>query len=297
MNPFTYTRADNAATAVHEIAAGGQAKFIAGGTNLIDLMKMNVEKPNRLIDLNHLDLQTIQPTPDGGLRIGALVSNPNVAYDEQVEPPLSAPLPGDPRGSLERSFGTWRRPGGTCCCTRCAYFYDTATPCNKREPGSGCPAVQGLNRMHAILGTSEHCIAVHPSDMCVALAALEAVVRVTGPGGDRQIPIAEFHRLPADTPQFDSTLQANELITAVDLPRTALPTTRGISSFGIGNRSHSRWCRWRPPWSWTVTRSKRRACTRWGGSTNRGAILRPRLCSRGRHPPATISAGCRSDPS
>lgn len=218
MNPFTYTRADNVATAVREMAASGQAKFIAGGTNLIDLMKMNVEKPSRLIDVNHLDLQTIQPTPDGGLRIGALVSNSNVAYDEQVErryPLLSQAILAGASAQLRNMATTG---GNLLQRTRCAYFYDTATPCNKREPGSGCSAIQGLNRMHAILGASEHCIAVHPSDMCVALAALEAVVRVTGPGGDRQIPIAEFHRLPEDTPQFDTTLQANELITAVDLP-------------------------------------------------------------------------------
>src|SRR5919198_3479519 len=218
MNAFAYTRADDVAAAVRAVAADGTARFIAGGTNLIDLMKENVERPARLIDITHLPLREIQPTAGGGLRLGALVTNTDVAYNADVErryPLLSKAILAGASPQL-RNMATVG--GNLMQRTRCYYFYDTATPCNKREPGTGCPAIAGFNRIHAILGTSEHCIAVHPSDMCVALAALEAVVRVTGPGGDRAIPFAEFHRLPGDTPQPDTNLAADEIITAGDLP-------------------------------------------------------------------------------
>jgi xanthine dehydrogenase YagS FAD-binding subunit len=218
MNAFSYTRAADVPTAVREVAAGGAARFIAGGTNLIDLMKENVERPSRLIDINRLPLAAVQPGPDGGLRLGALVTNTAVAYHPEVErryPLLSKALLAGASPQL-RNMATVG--GNLMQRTRCYYFYDTATPCNKREPGAGCSALHGFNRIHAILGASEHCIAVHPSDMCVALAALEAVVRVTGPGGDRTLPFAEFHRLPGDTPHLDTNLGADELITAVDLP-------------------------------------------------------------------------------
>jgi xanthine dehydrogenase YagS FAD-binding subunit len=218
MNAFSYTRAGDVATAVREVAADGAARFIAGGTNLIDLMKENVEHPSRLIDINRLPLGEIQPLPDGGLRLGALVTNTDVAYSEEVErryPLLSRAILAGASPQLRNMATTG---GNLMQRTRCVYFYDTATPCNKREPGSGCSAIAGFNKNHAILGTSEHCIAVHPSDMCVALAALEAVVRVTGPGGERAIPFAEFHRLPGDTPYLDTNLGADEIITAVDLP-------------------------------------------------------------------------------
>jgi xanthine dehydrogenase YagS FAD-binding subunit len=218
MNTFSYTRATDVATAVREVAADGAAKFIAGGTNLIDLMKENVARPSRLIDINRLPLAAVQPGPDGGLRLGALVTNTDVAYHPEVErryPLLSRAILAGASPQL-RNMATVG--GNLMQRTRCYYFYDTATPCNKREPGSGCPALHGFNRIHAILGASEHCIAVHPSDMCVALAALEAVVRVTGPDGDRAIPFAEFHRLPGDTPHLDTNLRPDEIITAVDLP-------------------------------------------------------------------------------
>jgi len=218
MNAFSYTRAPNVATAVREIAQDGGAKFIAGGTNLIDLMKENVERPARLIDINRLPMGQIQATPDGGLRLGALVTNTDVAYHEQVErryPLLSKAILAGASAQL-RNMATVG--GNLMQRTRCYYFYDIATPCNKREPGSGCSAIAGFNRIHAILGTSEQCIAVHPSDMCVALAALEAIVRATGPNGERAIPFAEFHRLPGDTPHIDTNLKPDEIITAVDLP-------------------------------------------------------------------------------
>jgi xanthine dehydrogenase YagS FAD-binding subunit len=219
MKAFSYTRADDVTDAVHEAAGmNGGAKFIAGGTNLIDLMKENVERPSRLIDINRLPLAAIEPGPDGGLRLGALVTNTDVAYNPEVEqryPLLSRAILAGASPQL-RNMATVG--GNLMQRTRCYYFYDTATPCNKREPGAGCAAIHGFNRIHAILGASEHCIAVHPSDMCVALAALEAVVRVCGPAGERAIPFADFHRLPGDTPHLDTNLAADEIITAVDLP-------------------------------------------------------------------------------
>ena len=216
MNTFSYTQAGDVATAVREVAADGSAKFIAGGTNLIDLMKENVERPSRLIDITRLPLAAIRPSADGELRLGALVTNTDVAYNPQVErryPLLSQAILAGASPQL-RNMATVG--GNLMQRTRCYYFYDTATPCNKRQPGTGCAAIDGFNRMHALLGASAQCIAVHPSDMCVALAALEEVVRVTGPGG--AIPFGEFHCLPGDTPHLDTNLAADEIITAVDLP-------------------------------------------------------------------------------
>jgi xanthine dehydrogenase YagS FAD-binding subunit len=218
VNSFSYTRAGDVASAVNEIAVDSNAKFIAGGTNLIDLMKENVARPSRLIDITRLPLDKIEETEDGGLRIGALVSNADAAYDERIEnryPLLSQAILAGASQQLRNMATTG---GNLMQRTRCYYFYDTATPCNKRDPGTACSAINGFNRIHAILGASEACIATHPSDMCVALAALEATVRVTGKNGDRAIPFAEFHRLPGDTPQTDTSLLADEIITAVDLP-------------------------------------------------------------------------------
>jgi xanthine dehydrogenase YagS FAD-binding subunit len=218
MNSFAYTRASDVSTAVNELARDDAARLIAGGTNLLDLMKENVERPGRLIDITRLPLNRIETLANGGLRLGALVTNTDVAYHAQVEtryPLLSKAVLAGASPQL-RNMATIG--GNLMQRTRCYYFYDTATPCNKREPGAGCAAIEGFNRIHAILGTSEHCIATHPSDMCVALAALEAVVQVTGKGGDRAIPFADFHRLPGDTPQLDTTVRPDEIITAVDLP-------------------------------------------------------------------------------
>jgi xanthine dehydrogenase YagS FAD-binding subunit len=218
MNRFTFERADNVAGAVSAIARNDKARFIAGGTNLLDLMKENVSRPSHLIDLTRLPLNKIEETGDGGLRIGALVTNSEAAYHALVEqryPLLSKAILAGASAQLRNMATTG---GNLLQRTRCYYFYDTATPCNKREPGSGCSAIGGFNRNHAILGTSDQCIATHPSDMCVALAALEAVVRVTGPNGERTLPFAEFHRLPGDTPELDTNLRPDELITAVELP-------------------------------------------------------------------------------
>ena len=218
MNNFGYARVSNVADAVRMIAADPGAKFIAGGTNLIDLMKENVARPSRLIDITRLPLKQVDETQYGGMLIGALVPNSDLAYHPQIAaryPLLASAILAGASSQLRNMASTG---GNLLQRTRCFYFYDTTTPCNKREPGSGCSAVDGLNRGHAILGTSQHCIAVHPSDMCVALAALEARVLATGTTGERSIAFADFHRLPGDTPQTDSNLRADEIITAIELP-------------------------------------------------------------------------------
>src|ERR1700675_2935624 len=207
---FQYSRASDVADAVRQKAASPAAKFIAGGTNLVDLMKMDVERPARLIDVSRLPLDKVEEIAGGGLRIGALVRNSDLAYHPLVQqryPVLSSALLAGASQQLRNMASVG---GNLLQRTRCYYFYDTATPCNKRQPGSGCGAIGGHNRMNAILGTSEACIAVHPSDMCVALAVLEAKVHVTGPRGERVIAFPDFHRLPGDEPQRDNNLAADE---------------------------------------------------------------------------------------
>jgi xanthine dehydrogenase YagS FAD-binding subunit len=215
---FQYVRATDVADAVRQVSAAPAAKFIAGGTNLIDLMKYDVERPVRLIDISRLPLATVEETSAGGLLIGALVPNSDLAYHPLVErryPLLSSAILAGASQQLRNMASTG---GNLLQRTRCFYFYDIATPCNKREPGSGCSAIDGINRINAILGTSASCIATHPSDMCIALAALEAKVHVTGHAGERVIPFADFHRLPGDTPQRDTNLEPNEIITVIELP-------------------------------------------------------------------------------
>jgi xanthine dehydrogenase YagS FAD-binding subunit len=224
MIPFQYSRASDVADAVRQIAAEPAAKFIAGGTNLLDLMKDDVERPTRLIDISRLPLASVEETADGGLRIGALVPNSDLAWHPLIEqryPLLGSAILAGASQQLRNMASTG---GNLLQRTRCAYFYDTATPCNKREPGSGCSAIAGVNRIHALLGTSESCIATHPSDMCVALAALNATVHVTGPKGARAIAFAEFHRLPGDTPQIDTNLGPHEIITTIELPASRFTT-------------------------------------------------------------------------
>jgi xanthine dehydrogenase YagS FAD-binding subunit len=215
---FGYARATDVSDAVRLIAADPAAKFIAGGTNLIDLMKDDVERPTRLIDISRLPLRGVEPTAEGGLRIGALVPNSDLAYHPLIEqryPLLSSAILAGASQQLRNMASTG---GNLLQRTRCFYFYDTTTPCNKREPGSGCSAINGVNRICGILGTSEACIATHPSDMCVALAALAANVHVTGPAGARVIAFEDFHRLPGNTPQLDTNLHPNEIVTAIELP-------------------------------------------------------------------------------
>jgi xanthine dehydrogenase YagS FAD-binding subunit len=221
---FQYSRANDVADAVRQLAADPGAKFIAGGTNLVDLMKEDVERPSRLIDISHLPLNTVEETRDGGLRVGALVPNSDLAYHPLVAaryPLLASAILAGASPQLRNMASTG---GNLLQRTRCAYFYDVTTPCNKREPGSGCSAIGGINRMHAILGTSDDCIATHPSDMCVALAALAATVQVSGSAGDRVLAFADFHRLPGRSPQRDTNLRSDEIITAIELPAQGFAT-------------------------------------------------------------------------
>jgi xanthine dehydrogenase YagS FAD-binding subunit len=218
MNPFHYIRASDVADAIRQIAADPAAKFIAGGTNLIDLMKYDVEHPARLVDISRLPLRSVEETPAGGLRIGALVPNSDLAYHPLIAqryPLIASAILSGASQQLRNMASTG---GNLVQRTRCFYFYDAVTPCNKRQPGSGCSAISGINRINAILGTSEACIATHPSDLCVALAALEAIVNVVGPAGTRTIAFSDFHRLPGNTPQRDTNLEPNEIITAIELP-------------------------------------------------------------------------------
>ena len=218
MNAFAYSRPTDLSQALTAAADPATTRFIAGGTNLLDLMKQRVEQPANLVDINHLPLADITELPGGGLRLGALATNSATAYHPAVEkryPLLSQTILAGASAQLRNKATT---DGNLLQRTRCYYFYDVAMPCNKRLPGSGCAAIGGYNRVCGILGTSESCIATHPSDMCVALAALEAVVQVRGPQGERRIPLADFHRLPGNAPERDHTLLPGELITAVDLP-------------------------------------------------------------------------------
>ena len=218
MKAFTYQRADTTARAAAAAVKPG-AKIIAGGTNLLDLMKLQVETPSVLIDINRLPLDKIEETPEGGLRVGALVRNSDLAADPRVRQRygvLSRALLAGASAQLRNKATTG---GNLLQRTRCYYFYDVTKPCNKRSPGSGCAALAGFNRIHAILGASDHCIATHPSDMAVAMRALDAKVETVNPEGEAKvIPIAEFHRLPGKTPEIETSLKSGEIITAVMLP-------------------------------------------------------------------------------
>jgi xanthine dehydrogenase YagS FAD-binding subunit len=220
MKTFSYERAKSPAEAAATAARIRGARFIAGGTNLLDLMKLEIETPVHLIDVNGLALDKIEVTKDGGLRIGALVRNTDLAAHDAVRrdyPLLSRALLAGASGQLRNKATT---AGNLLQRTRCAYFYDTNMACNKRNPGSGCSALEGFSRQHAVVGVSNACIATHPSDMAVAMRALDATVETVRPNGTaRQIPIEKFHRLPGDTPQIETSLQPGELITAVTLPK------------------------------------------------------------------------------
>lgn len=220
MKPFSYERARTPAEAAAAVVRQPDAKFIAGGTNLLDLMKLQIETPAHLIDVNPLGLDRIEPTPEGGLRIGALVRNTDLAADPRVRKDyavLSRALLAGASGQLRNRATT---AGNLLQRTRCPYFYDTHQPCNKRQPGSGCGAMQGVSRQHAVIGISKACIATHPSDMAVAMRLLDATVEtVRADGQARRIPIADFHRLPGDTPHLETALTPGELITAVTLPK------------------------------------------------------------------------------
>ncbi|MFC3579446.1 FAD binding domain-containing protein [Sphingomonas hylomeconis] len=220
MKPFTYQRVSTPAEAAAAAARMANSKFIAGGTNLLDLMKLQIEAPAHLIDVNALKLDKIEDMPDGGLRIGALVTNTNLAADTRVRRDygvLSRAIVAGASGQLRNKATT---AGNLLQRTRCPYFYDTNQPCNKRQPGTGCSAIGGYSRQLGVIGTSDSCIATYPGDMAVAMRVLDATVHTVKPDGlTRTIPIADFHRLPGDTPQADTVLQTGELITAVTLPK------------------------------------------------------------------------------
>jgi xanthine dehydrogenase YagS FAD-binding subunit len=230
MTPFTYLRATDPTSALRLWTDNNSqlepVRFLAGGTNLIDLMREGVEQPKAVIDILRLPLADVHATADGGLRIGALVKNSHLAAHSLIcekYPLVSYAILNGASAQLRNMATTG---GNLMQRTRCYYYYDAASHCNKRSPGSGCDALQGFNRIHAILGASPHCIATHPSDMCVAMLALDATVNVTGSGGERTIPMSEFHRLPGDTPEVDTNLRQGELITSVDLP----PSSANLAS-------------------------------------------------------------------
>jgi xanthine dehydrogenase YagS FAD-binding subunit len=218
MNPFAYSRPADAPGAVAAVAANPRAAFLGGGTNLVDHMRLGVASPELLVDVTRLPFDRVEQLGDGGVRIGAGVRNSDLAADPVIRtryPVLSQALLAGASGQLRNLATTG---GNLLQRTRCVYFQDVTTPCNKREPGTGCSAIDGYTRYHAILGASYQCVAVHPSDMAVAMAALDAVVIVLGTGGERRLPLVDFHRLPGDTPQRDTVLEHGELIVAVELP-------------------------------------------------------------------------------
>jgi xanthine dehydrogenase YagS FAD-binding subunit len=236
MEPFQYQEAKTVDAALAASGSQPRGRFVAGGTTLIDLMKLNVETPQLLVDINRVPLTQVEETPDGGVKIGAMVRNSDLANHETIKqryPVLSQALLSGASPQLRNMATTG---GNLLQRTRCYYFRDTAyTACNKRNPGSGCAAMDGFNRIHAILGTSEHCIATHPSDMAVAMMALEAVVHTQGAKGDRTIPLNEFYRLPGNTPNIENVLEPNELITYVTLP----PLARGTKSYYLKLRDRA----------------------------------------------------------
>lgn len=218
MIPFEYRRAEDVTGAVATVSTNPNATFLAGGTNLVDHLKLGVARPNLLVDVSRLPLDRIEPVAGGGVRVGAAVRNSDLAADLTIRrryPVVAQALLSGASGQLRNLATTG---GNLLQRTRCVYFQDVTTPCNKRAPGSGCSALEGYNRYHAILGASAHCVAVHPSDLAVALAAMDATVRVEGPDGARTIPVVDLHRLPGDEPDRDTVLEHGELITAVELP-------------------------------------------------------------------------------
>jgi xanthine dehydrogenase YagS FAD-binding subunit len=234
MNQFQYVRATKQQAAIDAVSKDANAKFIAGGTNLVDLMKRGIMTPQKLVDINRLPLTKIDHQANG-LHIGALALNSSVADDKQVrerQPLLAQALNAGASAQL-RNMATVG--GNMLQRTRCPYFYDVTMPCNKREPGTGCGALEGINRMHAIFGFSDKCIAVHPSDMSVAMVALDATVLTSGPKGDRRIAFADLHRLPGDTPEKDTNLEPGELITGVDIPDS--PFTKHVSYYKVRERA------------------------------------------------------------
>jgi xanthine dehydrogenase YagS FAD-binding subunit len=225
MNNFTYTRASDPHAALTTIAKNSaqhaSSRFLAGGTNLVDLMREGIERPDAVVDITRLPLAEIEELPYGGLRVGAMVRNSHLAAHPSIRQRYRLLSDAILAGASPQLRNMATTGGNLMQRTRCYYFYDLAARCNKRSPGSGCDAVDGFNRIHAILGASEQCIATHPSDMCVAMAALDTIVNMKGPAGERTLAFQDFHRLPGDTPERDTNLQNGELITSVDLPASS----------------------------------------------------------------------------
>src|SRR5438067_5714184 len=241
MNTFEFIRPTDPAAAVATAARantaqqGADVRFLAGGTTLLDLMKLNVEAPARVLDINRLPLDTIEATPDGGLKVGATVRNSDLAHHPAVRRDYAVLSQAVLAGASAQLRNTATTAGNLLQRTRCVYFRDTAMPCNKRQPGTGCPAIAGSNRMLAVLGTSEHCIATNPSALWVAMAALEAVVHIQGMKGVRAVPIGEFHLLPGSTPHRENVLEPGDLITHVTLP----PPINGSKQFYLKLRDRA----------------------------------------------------------
>jgi xanthine dehydrogenase YagS FAD-binding subunit len=227
MEAFQFNQAKTVNSALEAVRSQTQTKFVAGGTTLIDLMKLNVETPKKVVDINSLPLTQIESSADGGLKIGALVRNSDLAHDETIQKRYTVLSEALLSGASPQLRNMATTGGNLLQRTRCYYFRDTSYACNKREPGSGCPAIDGFNRIHAILGTSEHCIATHPSDMAVAMMALEAAVHIQGANGERTVPLNDFYLLPGTTPNRENVLAPGDLITYVTLP-----------SLSNGTRSH-----------------------------------------------------------
>jgi len=235
MTPFSYERATDAVGAVASMTRDPGAAYLAGGTNLVDHLRLGITHPDRLVDISRLPLDRVEVTTDGGLRIGAMVRNSDLAAHPLVRrdhPVLAEALLAGASGQIRNTATTG---GNLLQRTRCSYFQDQSTPCNKREPGSGCSAIPGFHRMHAVLGASESCIATHPSDMAVALTALDADVLVLGVDGEKIIPVVQLHRLPGDRPDVDTVLEPGDLITAVQLP--ALPLARASAYRKVRERA------------------------------------------------------------
>jgi xanthine dehydrogenase YagS FAD-binding subunit len=250
VKPFRYERAGDVSGAVATLARERSGEFLAGGTNLVDLMKLDVMKPDVLVDVRLLTSTAIEDLPDGGPRIGAAVTNSELAADQRIRtryPMLSQAVLSGASGQLRNLATTG---GNLLQRTRCAYFYDTTTPCNKREPGTGCSALEGCNSDRAILGASQYCVATHPSDMAVAMTALDAVVRIQGPGGEREIPVTELHRLPGDAPERDTTLEHAELIPRWTCHRRHSRRARCTARCASALRTPSRWSRSPQPSRW-----------------------------------------------
>jgi xanthine dehydrogenase YagS FAD-binding subunit len=305
MHTFEFIRPIDPAAAIATAAQaktaqqGADVRFVAGGTTLLDLMKLNVETPTRLIDINRLPLDKVEATPDGGLKIGATVRNSDLAHDPTVQRDYSVLSQAILNGASAQLRNMATTAGNLLQRTRCMYFRDTAMPCNKREPGSGCPAIAGSNRMLAVLGTSEHCIATNPSDMCVAMAALEATIHVQGAKGSRAIPIGDFHLLPGSTPNRETVLEPGDLITHVTLPppiagskqiylklrdrasyEFALASAAVVITVASGNRHEGPYCpRWRGHQTVAVPRGRGRS----GWEARRHSYLSPAAKAAMRH--------------